>query len=84
MMSGQRLGCRALSPRRQFPSADGNLACCGLRWNPTLRQAQGKLYARLTTAVITSAEYKGEEDPKTGVPKLLAKIKMLNKKYSTV
>jgi sugar phosphate isomerase/epimerase len=33
---------------------------------------------------FTSAEYEGEEDPKTGVPKLLAKIKALNKQYSTV
>jgi sugar phosphate isomerase/epimerase len=31
-----------------------------------------------------SAEYEGEEDPMTGVPKLLEKIKALNKKYSTV
>jgi sugar phosphate isomerase/epimerase len=31
-----------------------------------------------------SAEYEGEEDPITGVPKLIAKIKELCKKYSTV
>ena len=31
-----------------------------------------------------SAEYEGEEDAKTGVPKLLARIKALNKEYSTV
>jgi hypothetical protein len=33
---------------------------------------------------FTSAEYEGDEDAKTGVPKLLARIKALNKKYSTV
>lgn len=31
-----------------------------------------------------SAEYEGPEDPMTGVPKLTAKIKSLNKKYSSV
>ena len=31
-----------------------------------------------------SAEYEGEEDPMTAVPKLVAKIKTLCKKYSTV
>lgn len=31
-----------------------------------------------------SAEYEGDEDPMTGVPKLVAKIKDLCKKYSTV
>jgi len=31
-----------------------------------------------------SAEYEGEEDPMTGVPKLVEKIKDLCKKYSTV
>jgi len=31
-----------------------------------------------------SAEYEGEEEPKTGVPKLLTRIKSLNKEYSTV
>lgn len=30
-----------------------------------------------------SAEYEGEEDPMTGVPKLIGKIKALCKKYST-
>jgi hypothetical protein len=67
--------------------------------DPALRQAQGKVYTAVTTTAIfislgafaqggykgfTSAEYESEEDPKTGAPKLLAKIKMLNKKYSTV
>jgi hypothetical protein len=31
-----------------------------------------------------SAEYEGQEDPLTGVPKLVSKIKELCKKYSTV
>jgi hypothetical protein len=31
-----------------------------------------------------SAEYEGEEDPQTGVPKLVAKEKTLCKKYSSV
>jgi sugar phosphate isomerase/epimerase len=43
-----------------------------------------KLFAQAGYKGFTSAEYEGEEDPKTGVPKLLARIKELNKKYSTV
>jgi len=43
-----------------------------------------KLFAQGGYKGFTSAEYEGEEDPKTGVPKLLAQIKALNKKYSTV
>jgi len=43
-----------------------------------------KLFAQGGYKGFTSAEYEGEEDPKTGVPKLLDKIKALNKKYSTV
>jgi len=43
-----------------------------------------KLFAQGGYKGFTSAEYEGEEDPKTGVPKLLARIKELNKKYSTV
>jgi len=43
-----------------------------------------QLFAQGGYKGFTSAEYEGEEDPKTGVPKLLARIKELNKKYSTV
>jgi len=43
-----------------------------------------KLFAQGGYKGFTSAEYEGEEDPKTGVPKLLERIKELNKKYSTV
>ena len=43
-----------------------------------------KLFAQGGYKGFMSAEYEGDEDPKTGVPKLLAKIKALNKKYSTV
>jgi sugar phosphate isomerase/epimerase len=43
-----------------------------------------KLFAQGGYKGFTSAEYEGEEDPMTGVPKLLATIKALNKKYSTV
>jgi sugar phosphate isomerase/epimerase len=43
-----------------------------------------KLFAQGGYKGFTSAEYEGEEDPKTGVPKLLAQIKALNKKYSTL
>jgi hypothetical protein len=43
-----------------------------------------ELFAQGGYKGFTSAEYEGEEDPKAGAPKLLAKIRMLNKKYSTV
>jgi hypothetical protein len=43
-----------------------------------------KLFAQGGYKGFTSAEYEGDEDPKTGAPKLLARIKTLNKKYSTV
>jgi sugar phosphate isomerase/epimerase len=43
-----------------------------------------KLFAQGGYKGFTSAEYEGEEDAKTGVPKLLDKIKALNRKYSTV
>jgi sugar phosphate isomerase/epimerase len=43
-----------------------------------------RLFAQGGYKGFTSAEYEGEEDPMAGVPKLLAKIKALNKKYSTV
>ena len=43
-----------------------------------------KLFAQGGYKGFMSAEYEGDEDAKTGVPKLLAKIKALNKKYSTV
>ena len=43
-----------------------------------------KLFAKAGYKGFTSAEYEGEEEAKTGVPKLLARIKALNKKYSSV
>jgi sugar phosphate isomerase/epimerase len=43
-----------------------------------------KLFAQGGYKGYTSAEYEGEEEPATGVPKLLARIKALNKQYSTV
>jgi sugar phosphate isomerase/epimerase len=43
-----------------------------------------KLFVKGGYKGFMSAEYEGEEEPKTGVPKLLAKIKALNKEYSTV
>jgi sugar phosphate isomerase/epimerase len=43
-----------------------------------------KLFAQGGYKGFTSAEYQGDEDPRTGVPKLLARIKALNKEYSTV
>jgi sugar phosphate isomerase/epimerase len=43
-----------------------------------------KLFAQGGYKGFTSAEYEGDEDAQTGVPKLLAQIKALNKKYSTV
>ena len=43
-----------------------------------------RLFAQGGYKGFTSAEYEGEEDPKTGVPKLITKIKELNRKYSTV
>ena len=43
-----------------------------------------KLFAQGGYKGFMSAEYEGEEDPKTGVPKLLTQIKELNKKYSTI
>jgi sugar phosphate isomerase/epimerase len=42
------------------------------------------LFARGGYKGFTSAEYEGEEDAITGVPKLLARIKDLNKQYSSV
>ncbi len=42
-----------------------------------------QMFARAGYKGYLSAEYEGEEDPMTGVPKLLAKIKTLCKKYST-
>jgi sugar phosphate isomerase/epimerase len=43
-----------------------------------------KLFAKGGYKGFMSAEYEGDEDAKTGVPALLAKIKALNKEYSTV
>ena len=42
------------------------------------------LFARTGYRGFTSAEYEGEEDPSTGVPKLVEKIKTLCRKYSSV
>ena len=45
----------------------------------------GQIYARAGYKGFLSAEYEGEEDdPTTGVPKLVATIKTLCKRYSTV
>lgn len=44
----------------------------------------GKMFADGGYRGYMSAEYEGEEDPVTGVPKLIGKIKALCKKYSTV
>lgn len=43
-----------------------------------------QIFVRAGYKGYLSAEYEGEEDPLTGVPKLVEKIKALNKKYSTV
>jgi sugar phosphate isomerase/epimerase len=43
-----------------------------------------QLFARAKYKGFMSAEYEGEEDPSTGVPKLIAKIKTLCRKYSSV
>jgi len=42
------------------------------------------LFARANYKGFMSAEYEGEEDPLTGVPKLVEKIKTLCRKYSSV
>jgi hydroxypyruvate isomerase len=42
-----------------------------------------QMFARAGYKGYMSAEYEGEEDPITGVPKLIAKIKTLCKKYSS-
>jgi sugar phosphate isomerase/epimerase len=43
-----------------------------------------QLFARSGYKGYMSAEYEGKEDPSTGVPKLIEKIKTLCRKYSTV
>ena len=43
-----------------------------------------RLFARANYKGFMSAEYEGEEDPLTGVPKLVEKIKTLCQKYSSV
>ncbi len=43
-----------------------------------------QLFARANYKGFMSAEYEGEEDPLTGVPKLVEKIKTLCRKYSSV
>ena len=42
------------------------------------------LFARANYKGFMSAEYEGEEDPSTGVPKLVERIKSLCRKYSSV
>ena len=42
------------------------------------------LFAAANYKGFMSAEYEGEEDPSTGVPKLVEKIKVLCRKYSSV
>lgn len=43
-----------------------------------------RIFAQANYKGFMSAEYEGEEDPSTGVPKLVDKIKVLCKKYSSV
>ncbi len=43
-----------------------------------------RLFARAGYQGFMSAEYEGEEDPMTGVPKLIGKIKTLCRQYSSV
>ncbi len=43
-----------------------------------------QMFAKSGYQGFMSAEYQGEEEPMTGVPKLIEKIKALCKKYSTV
>ena len=43
-----------------------------------------QLFARGNYKGFMSAEYEGEEDPSTGVPKLVEKVKTLCRKYSSV
>ena len=43
-----------------------------------------QLFAKSNYKGFMSAEYEGEEDPSTGVPKLVDKIKTLCRKYSSV
>jgi sugar phosphate isomerase/epimerase len=43
-----------------------------------------RLFAKAGYKGYMSAEYEGREDPMTGVPKLIAKIRTLCKKYSSV
>ena len=43
-----------------------------------------QIFARSNYKGFMSAEYEGEEDPSTGVPKLVGKIKALSRKYSSV
>jgi sugar phosphate isomerase/epimerase len=43
-----------------------------------------QIFARSNYKGFMSAEYEGEEDPSTGVPKLVDKIKALSRKYSSV
>jgi len=43
-----------------------------------------KMFAKGGYKGFMSVEYEGEEDPNTGVPKLLDRIRQLNRKYSSV
>ena len=43
-----------------------------------------RIFAQSNYKGFMSAEYEGEEDPTTGVPKLVDKIKTLSRKYSSV
>jgi len=43
-----------------------------------------RIFAQSNYKGFMSAEYEGEEDPSTGVPKLVDKIKVLSRKYSSV
>jgi sugar phosphate isomerase/epimerase len=43
-----------------------------------------RMFAKSNYKGFMSAEYEGEEDPSTGVPRLVDKIKALSRKYSSV
>ena len=45
--------------------------------------AKAQMFAQSGYQGYVSAEYEGEEDPMTGVPKLVERIKALSRKYSS-
>jgi len=58
--------------------------CGGNKRLPLDHERMWKLYAKGGYEGFMSVEYEGEEDPMTGVPKLIDRVKALCKKYSTV